>query len=362
MTKAAERCGYGAVAPGLRGPVWLAAAVALAVIASCGGQGGDKQPSQVAAKVNKEELSVHQINFVLQQMRGLKPEQSAEAGRQVLERLIDQELAVQRAEELKVDRDPAVMQQIDAARREILARAYGERVGQAAAKPTPEEVTAYYNATPALFKERRVYNLQELTIEAPPAQIEELRSRLAAAKSVEEFVGYLRSNDIRFRGNNAVRAAEQLPLASLDAYARLKPGDSLFNLTPSGAQVIVLADARPQPVGEEKARPAIEQFLLAERRRKLVEDEVKKLRGAAMIEYVGAFAESAATAAASAASAASAAAAATAAAASAALPLPRAEPAPLPPVVRPAPVAERPVPAASALDVDAINSGIGLKR
>jgi hypothetical protein len=49
-------------------------------------------------------------------------------------------------------------------------------------------------------------------------------------------------------------------------------------------------------VTEEQARPAIEQYLLNERKRKLVEDDVKALRAAAKIEYVGKFAEAAASA------------------------------------------------------------------
>jgi hypothetical protein len=68
----------------------------------------------------------------------------------------------------------------------------------------------------------------------------------------------------------------------------------------TGAQVIVLAGSREQPVSEEQARPAIEQFLLNERRRKLVEDEIKALRSAATLSYVGKFAEAAASAPASA--------------------------------------------------------------
>ncbi|GAB4114513.1 MAG: hypothetical protein Fur0014_17120 [Rubrivivax sp.] len=98
------------------------------MLAACGDR-KDKAASQTAAKVNKEEITVHQINFVLQQQRGLKPEQAEAAGRQVLERLIDQELAVQKADELKLDRDPRVVQQLEAVRREVLARAYAEKVG-----------------------------------------------------------------------------------------------------------------------------------------------------------------------------------------------------------------------------------------
>ena len=74
--------------PGL-GRVAVAAAVALSfMLAGCGDKKGDKA-SQTAAKVNKEEITVHQINFVMQQQRGLKPEQADAASRKILERLID---------------------------------------------------------------------------------------------------------------------------------------------------------------------------------------------------------------------------------------------------------------------------------
>jgi hypothetical protein len=64
----------------------------------------------------------------------------------------------------------------------------------------------------------------------------------------------------------------------------------------TGLQVVLLAGSRSQPVSEEQARPAIEQYLLNDRRRKLVEDEVKALRAAAKIDYVGKFAQAAASA------------------------------------------------------------------
>lgn len=54
-----------------------------------------------------------------------------------------------------------------------------------------------------------------------------------------------------------------------------------------------LAASRSQPVTLEQAQPAIEQFLLNERRRKLVSDELHSLHQAATIEYVGKFAHAA---------------------------------------------------------------------
>jgi len=318
-------------AAGLRVAVIAAAATLTLVLAGC----GDKKAgaSQTAAKVNKEEITVHQINFVLQRQQGLKPEQAEAASRQVLERLIEQELAVQKAQDLKLDRDPRVVQQIEAAKREILARAYVERTGEAVAKPTAEEIAAYYNAKPALFKERRLYSLQEIAIEAKPDQLETLRSKLQAAKNMGEFVEFLKANEFRFTGNQAVRAAEQLPLASLDRIAALKDGDSVISQGPNGMQVLFLVGSRSQPVGEDQARPAIEQFLTNQRKSELVQKDMKALREAAKIEYVGKFAEGAPGAA------------------------PAAGATPAASAAAPAPA-----PAASSLDADAISKGMGLKK
>ena len=270
----------------------VALTAAVALLAGCGDK-KEKGASQTAAKVNKAEVTVHQINFVLQQQRGLKPEQTDAASKQILERLIEQELALQKADDLKVDRDPRVVQQLEAAKREIIARAYLEKVGEAAPKPSPEEIKKYYDEKPALFSERRIYSIQEISIEARPEQLGALRDKLAAVKNISEFTDYLKANDFKFAANQAVRAAEQLPLQGLEAFAKMKDGQAVINQAPNGMQVVVLAGTRSQPVTEEQARPAIEQFLLNERKRKLVEADVKALRAAAKIEYVGKFAEGA---------------------------------------------------------------------
>jgi len=277
---------------GLRVAAVAAALLTAAALSACGGDRA-KGASQTAAKVNKEEITVHQINFVMQQQRGLKPEQAEEASRQILERLIDQELAVQKADELKLDRDPRVVQQLEAVRRDVLARAYAEKVGEAATPPSAEDIKKYYDENPDLFSQRRIYSLQEIGIEATPEQVSSLRTKLAEVKSITEFIDYLKQEGLRFSANQAVRAAEQLPLASLKAFAGMAPGQAVLNASPTGAQVIVVAGVRSQPVTEEQARPAIEQFLLNERKRNLLTQDRAALRASASIQYVGKFAEGA---------------------------------------------------------------------
>ena len=319
----------------------LAVITGAVLLVGCG-EKKEKAASQTAAKVNKDEITVHQINFVLQQQRNIRPEQADAASKQILERLVDQELALQKADELKVDRDPRVVQQLEAARREIIARAYLEKVGEAATKPTAEDIKKYYDDKPALFKERRIYSIQEIAIEAKPEQVAGLREKLTASKNINEFVEYLKASDYRFNGNQAVRAAEQLPLQSLDTFSKMTDGQAVLVPAATGVQVVVLAGSRSQPVNEEQARPAIEQFLLNERKRKLIEDDVKAMRAASKIEYIGKFAEAAASAPAGGAAAAA------ATAATAAAPAPATTPA-------------APAPAASGLSATDISKGMNLK-
>ena len=269
---------------------------AVSLIAGCGEKKKDKDAvaTQTAAKVNKEEITVHQINYILGQQRAVPPEQAASTNRVILERLIDQELVLQKAGEQKVDREPRVVQQVEAARRDIITRAYVEKLGEGAPKATEQEIAAYYQSHPALFSARRVFSLQEVIVQATPEQIDGIKTTLGQSKNFADFVTYLKDNAIKFAGSEAVRAAEQLPLEDLQKFASLKDGQTIFNVRPGGAQVIHLVQSRMQPVNEQQAKPAIEKFLLNERKRKLIADDLAALRGAAKVEYVGQFASDAA--------------------------------------------------------------------
>src|SRR5438105_6093677 len=88
--------------------------VGLAALGGCGRGGETKAASQVAAKVNSEEITVHQVNNVLARAQNVPPEQAARAKREIVDRLIDQSLAKQQALEKKLDRSPNVVQALEA--------------------------------------------------------------------------------------------------------------------------------------------------------------------------------------------------------------------------------------------------------
>lgn len=274
----------------------LSATILLTMFAGACSKSADKPASQVAAKVNKQEITVHQLNHALQTQRIQSPEQAPQLRKQTLERLIDQELAMQKASELKLDREPRVMQQIEAARREIIARTYFERVAEGAGKPSDSAINQYYAENPALFAERRVYQLQEWVVDVSSQQADEIRTKAQSIKDAAEFSDFLRSQSLRFEYSQVVRPAEQLPLASLPAFAKMKDGDTLVNARPNGLQVVALVHARSEPVELARARPAVEQFLHNRQKTQIVNDDMKALRTAATVQYLGEFAAAASVA------------------------------------------------------------------
>ena len=182
-------------------------------LAGCGGKEGGA--TQVAAKVNDKELTVHQINFVLQQNPQMAAAAGSDAPKQVLEQLIDQEVALQQALDQKLDRDPNVVSAIEAAKRDIIVRAYLERLAAKLPAPTPQEVQAYFDGRPELFSQRQIYNVTEIQVAVSADQVPELQALLQAGKPSEAIIQWAQAKQLRSALNHVTRAAEALPLTLL---------------------------------------------------------------------------------------------------------------------------------------------------
>jgi EpsD family peptidyl-prolyl cis-trans isomerase len=266
--------------------------VSLGLVA-CDRKEAEKPASQIAAKVNSGEVSVHQINYVLSRTAAgaNTPETAPKVRREILDRLVDQELAVEQAVEKKLDRSPDVLMAIENARREILARAYIEQITAAMAKPTVDEAKKYYAEHPQLFAERRIYNIHEIVLPAAAGVANELREMLEAGKSMEEIANWLKGKDIKFAGGSATRPAEQIPLELLPKIHPLKVGQSLMMESPQSITLIRLAAAQSVPVSEAAALPRIQQFLGNQRASEAAKQEFKSLKAKAKITYMGEFAD-----------------------------------------------------------------------
>lgn len=269
-------------------------AIALATaLSGCGEKDVEsKKATQVAAKINGEEITVHQINFEMAKLSGgIPPDQIKQATNRILNGLIDQHLLMQKAIDEKVDRDPQVLQTLESSRQQILAQAYVQRLAEQAVKPTNAEIEDYYANHPALFSERRIFRLQEISIPVTPENIESVKAKLAGIRSMTELAEWLKSVNIPARAVQSVKAAEQLPLELLPRLHALKDGQAATLATPNSLNIFYLIGSQSQPMNMEQAKPVIERFLLNTRKREIAQAEIKKLRESAKLEYMGDYTE-----------------------------------------------------------------------
>jgi EpsD family peptidyl-prolyl cis-trans isomerase len=268
----------------------LSVLIALVVtLSSCGKADINKTSGQIVAKVNGGEISVHQINSAMARGNEIPPDEAKQVGAQTLERVIDQELVVQRALKDKLDRDPQVMRSIEDAKRQILARAYIERAFAASSTESREEIRKFYQENPALFERRRIYRVHELVVVVPREKLDALKAATAGAKSLQDITGWLKSQKLAFQVAISDRPAEQMPLNLLPQVFEMREGQIAVIPTPRGASVVQLLQTQEASLSEQQATPIIEQYLQSRKRFTVAQAEVRKLREQARIEYVSEF-------------------------------------------------------------------------
>jgi EpsD family peptidyl-prolyl cis-trans isomerase len=270
------------------------AAMAVALLSGCGQKKEvgpvDVPGSEVVAKVNGDELTAGQLTIALQKQRGTRPDAGDAASKQVLDQLIDEQIVAQKAIATKLDKDPKVVQQIEAARRDILARRFIEAAAETAGKPAEDAVLKFYDSRPTLFAQRKIYTLQRLDIQAPDNRRTEVDAHVQSLKSSGELTDWLKSQKLAFTTRQEQDASEQLPSPVLDKVATLKEGESMVVPSQLGVSALTLISSASAPKTLADARPAIEQFLSGQGRRDVIMNLQKTIRDGAKVEYQGRFA------------------------------------------------------------------------
>lgn len=242
-------------------------------------------PSQVLATVNSSEISVHQLNQLLSQAKDIPQERIAEAQRRMLQTLVDQELLMAKAVEDRLDRTPDILLALETARREVLSRAYLEKIANSVEPPSAQEIGSYYDLNPNLFALRRIFEYHELLLPVQTEDFAALAEKVKASKSVDEAARLLTDKGVKYGMNRGTRAAEQTPPDLLVKLSYAKPGETLAVDNDLGLSLVEITQIQNAPIDLEAAKPIISNMLLNQRRNQAMADAVGGLRKTASISY-----------------------------------------------------------------------------
>lgn len=263
---------------------WVCLWVGLALLGGCSKkEAAPAAESQVAAQVNEGEISVHQVEALLQLQPSLGARFGDQASTRALDSLIEQELAAQAAVQSGLDHTPKTLQALALARREVLARAYQDQLADKATLPDTGAVERYYDEHPELFSQRRQYLLEETVAQVGSAEVAAWVQKIESTGSVEELQAWLVQQKAPRKSRRFAQWAEGLPLELLPRLAKLKPGHSLAFGRPEGVYVLTVIKTEEAPILLGQATPAIQAVLTGQRRQDSVREGMTRLREQAKI-------------------------------------------------------------------------------
>ena len=266
--------------------VFVVALVGL--VSACSKKHGEEKSSQSIAIVNGDEITVHQVNNVLQRAN-VQIAQQESAGRQIVQTLVDRQILVQAAHKEKLDRKPQVMQAIEDAKAQILVQSYLEsRIG-GLAKPSANEIADYRAKHQDIFANRKVYMTDEALFTLDEGSAGKLETIAKSVKTLKDLEQWLKANQIKYVVNHLQHAAETLPPQLLTQFDKMAIGQVVFigaNGPNARTMAVSMAEIKEMPISEKDSKPLIEKILTEQKRKITVGSEIKRLREAAKIEYI----------------------------------------------------------------------------
>lgn len=246
--------------------------------------GCHKEPKgQILAIVNGEEISLQELNAELQGVRIPDSANREQLRKQILQRLIDRKLIVQKAREQGLDKTPEFVTQQRRLEENLLVTMLGQKIASTVPMPDDRDITQYIADNPTQFASRQRLLLDQIQFAAPkdPKQLLTLRD----AHTLDEVAAGVQKLGLGMSRGKGVIDTGRLDPGLVKVINQLPPGEP-FVLPSNGqyiASVIVGRDATPTPT--PVAREAAAEMV---RRTELVSEskaQVARARSTAEIQY-----------------------------------------------------------------------------
>lgn len=248
-------------------------------LAGCSQKSDDD--SQVIASGQQFEVTVPELEQILRGAPSVSRDAVLPARKAILNSLVDRKLLAQAALDAHLDRQPSVVQSLEADKRDILARAYAQQVAGSPVTPSGTDVQAYYDQHPILFAGRKRYEIEEVSVPADspnlPHYVQVLdRDGLDALKTA------LSADGITVAVQPIAITSEYFSGAA-DKLDKLVPGRTVTFRGNGKAYLGRIKAIEPAALPLDQVRDMIVERIQNERRDVLVKAEVGRLRAARQI-------------------------------------------------------------------------------
>lgn len=246
--------------------------------------GCHKEPKgQILAIVNGEEISMQELNAELQGARIPDNADRDKIRKEVLQRLIDRKLIVQKSREQGLDKTPEFVAQQRRLEENLLVSLLGQKIAATVPMPDDRDITQYIADNPSQFSGRQRLLLDQIQFAAPkdPKMLLMLRD----AHSLDDVAAGVQKLGLAMSRGKGVIDTGRLDPQMVKIIDKLPAGEP-FVLPSNGqyvASVIVGRDSTPTP--GNVARLAAAEVV---RRKALVAEskaQVARARSSAEIQY-----------------------------------------------------------------------------
>lgn len=257
----------------------VGASAAMVLIAGCEKKAG----GQVVAVVNGQEITQQDLNAELQGATIPPTADKKAVMAQVLQRVIDRTLLVQKAKAEGLDKSPTYLSQLRRAEDGLVVNLLTTKAAKGIALPDAGAVDNFIARNPTLFNDRKIYKLDQIVF-AQPNDIAVLR-QLEPAHSLDAVGAILTAAGIQY-----TRGVAQLDTASVAPEIAAKiaslPTGEPFVAPDKGRMVAsVITATVPNPTPGAQAKPAAIDLLRQQALGSAMQKQLDTARSAAKIDY-----------------------------------------------------------------------------
>ena len=242
-----------------------------------------KASGQVVAVVNGEEITQQEVNSELQGATIPPGSDKNKVISQLLQRLVDRKLLVQKAKADGLDKSPEFLEQVRRSQDGLILSLLASKAAKTISLPDSVAVTRFIASNPTMFNERRRYALDQIAF-SQPADAKILKD-LAPAHSLDAIAAILTAHGIQFSRGKGQLDSAIIPPAMADRIASLPPGEPF--LVPDKGRMVAstISSMEKTPTPDEQAKPAALNLLRQQSLSDVMQRQLDKARAAATIEY-----------------------------------------------------------------------------